>query len=76
MTEWAAFVGRGRSPIKIKKREEEEETRNLLSRTKGRYGWFPIPTPQIQTRCYRCSATINDTIINMVIICAKSAKLR
>ena len=38
----------------------EEETGNLLSETKGRYGWFPIPTPHIQSSSYRDSATENN----------------
>ena len=39
---------------------KEEETGNLLTKTKGRYGWFPIPAPHIQTSCCGDSATENN----------------
>ena len=41
----------------------KKKTGNLLSGTKGRYGWFPIPTPNIQKRCCRSKATKNISII-------------
>ena len=32
--------------------KEKRENRDLLSATKGRSGWYPIPTPHIQEEKY------------------------
>ena len=46
--------------------EKKEETGNLLSMTKERYGCFPIPTPHVQSSCFQDSETDDTLIINVV----------